>query len=66
MLRQYAFIAEGDVFMIFTIEDSQQGADRWAAGLSSDPKVVEVNPEDGVAAGWTYENGSFSPPAITE
>lgn len=62
MIRRFAWIAEGDVFMMFTFDDETERGQRWAAGLNSEPIVVEVDAESQVKFGWTYSNGEFSPP----
>ena len=65
MNRKFALIAEGDVFMVLTINDeiSPQQSERWVAGLNSNPVVVEFPAEEPIDVGWTYSNGEFIQPA---
>jgi hypothetical protein len=63
--RKFSWIAEGDVFGVFTVIEDQnpEVAQRLTAGLLSNPIVVETTGNDSVAAGWTYDGTDFHPPA---
>lgn len=61
MIRRFAWVAEGDVFMMFTFDDESDQGQRWLAGLNSAPIVVEVDPESGVGVGWVYDGENFNP-----
>ena len=65
MHRKFALIAEGDVFMVLTINDeiNPEQSERWVAGLNSNPVVVEFPEEESIGVGWTYSNGEFTQPA---
>jgi len=64
MHRKFALIAEGDVFMVLTINDEidPEKSERWVAGLNSNPIVVEFSAEESIDTGWTYSNGEFTQP----
>lgn len=64
MHRKFALIAEGDVFMVLTINDeiNPQQSERWVAGLNSNPVVVEFSAEEPIDIGWAYSNGEFTQP----
>jgi hypothetical protein len=65
--HKFAFIAEGDVFGVISLDernpnDIRDVEKRCIAGLSSDPKVVAIPLDSPVMPGWTYENGAFVAP----
>ena len=61
--RRFVFIAQGDVFMQLVMQDDYDArAPMWAAGLSSNPVVVEVTDSPEVLPGWTYDVSSFHAP----
>lgn len=62
--RKFAWIAEGDVFGVFTIVEEQNPAAnaRITAGLLSNPIVIEVIDNDSVSEGWTWDGETFNPP----
>ena len=64
MNRNFALIAEGDVFMVLTINDeiNPERSERWVAGLNSNPIAVEFSAEESIDVGWTYSNGEFTQP----
>lgn len=43
-------------------DDFDELAPMWAAGLSSNPVVVEVTNSPNVVPGWTYDGESFYSP----
>jgi hypothetical protein len=43
-------------------DDYDSKAPMWAAGLSSNPTVVEVTDSPEVLPGWTYDGTSFHAP----
>lgn len=60
--RRFVLIAEGDVFMQIQFDDeiSHSNAAAWAAGLSSNPSVVEVTNQPEVIPGWVWDGSSFT------
>lgn len=62
--RRYVFIADGDVFMQIAFDDEgpHPRSAAWAAGLSSDPKVIEVTNQPNVVPGWTWDGTDFKAP----
>jgi len=65
MLRKYALIAEGDVFMTLSFDDSLPQAGPWAPGLASNPVIVEItnDPEiENIKSGWTWDGTNFTAP----
>lgn len=61
-IRNFAFIAENDVFTVFRIDDSMPGNAAVVAGLQSKPIVIEVNNEM-IDVGWKFIDGEFYMPA---
>ena len=64
MIKKFAFITEGDVFAVWTIntEDTDQNSEtteRIIAGMMSDPIVVEVPENINVQNGWTWDGTEF-------
>lgn len=68
MIRKFAFVAEGDVFMVWTFDsEDTDGADpakveMIMAGMASNPKVIEFMPDQGVDQGWTHDGIGFVRP----
>jgi len=62
--RRFVCIAEGDVFMQILFDDTLSGpaAPTWAAGLASNPTVIEVTDQPNVVPGWTWDGTSFIAP----
>jgi hypothetical protein len=61
-IRQFAFIADNDVFTIFKIDDSIPGNQPVIAGLGSKPLIVEIDNET-IDVGWKFIDGEFYMPA---
>jgi hypothetical protein len=62
--RRFIFVVEGDVFMQLLFDDEitgERGAS-WAAGLNSNPTVIEVTNDPQVVPGWTWDGSNFIPP----
>jgi hypothetical protein len=68
MKRKFAFVAEGDVFMVWTFDSEEtEGApdEKIAmilAGMSSNPKVIEFMPDQDIGEGWTHDGIGFVRP----
>ena len=68
MEKRFAFVVEGEVFMVWTFDPTDtDGADpakmeMIIAGMSSDPKVIEFTPDKNVTVGWTHNGVDFIPP----
>lgn len=65
MLKKYALIAEGDVFMTISFDDSLPQTEAWVAGLASNPVVIEItnNPDiENIKGGWTWDGTNFKAP----
>jgi hypothetical protein len=64
-LKRFAFIAGGDVFSIFeTDPDNPEygpNAPRIAAGLQSNPTVVEITDNPEVTIGSAWDGTTFTP-----
>ena len=62
--RRFVCIAEGDVFMQIQFDDTLSGtnAPAWAAGLASNPTVIEVTGQPNVVPGWTWNGTEFVAP----
>lgn len=67
MERKFAFIAEGDVFAVFTFntEDMEESPDKVEmimAGLASNPRVVEFPADMNIEEGWRHDGNGFIRP----
>lgn len=65
MLKKYAFIAEGDVFMTISFDDAQPQTEAWVAGLASNPVIVEITNDpniENIKGGWTWDGSVFRAP----
>lgn len=62
--RVFAFIADGDVFMRWYLDDEATPQSLgYVAGLQSNPTVVDVTDIDlPIEQGWTYDGETFTPP----
>lgn len=62
--RRFVCVAEGDVFMQILFDDTESGpgAPIWAAGLASNPTVIEVTDQPNVVPGWTWDGTRFIAP----
>jgi hypothetical protein len=61
--QKFALVVEGEVFMLIYYDDSNPLAERWTAGLKSNPIVVdctEVNQNP--SNGWLWDGENFSEP----
>jgi hypothetical protein len=64
-IKKYAVIAGEDVFSILSFNEDESvnpNAPRLVAGFSSDPKIVEIDPESFINVGWTWDGSNFNPP----
>lgn len=62
MKKKYALVAEGDVFMTISFDDSMPQTEAWIAGLASSPVIIEItdNPDvNNIRGGWTWDGTSF-------
>lgn len=62
--KVFAFIADGDVFMRFHLNDdgAPQNAG-YIAGMQSNPQVVDVTDINlPIVQGWRYDGENFTPP----
>ena len=69
MERKFAFVAEGDVFMVWSFDSelqeengSPERIEMIIAGMASNPKVIEFNPDQSIGEGWTHDGIGFVPP----
>ena len=65
MIKKFAFVAEGDVFGVWTIDtedttEDTQTANRVLAGMMSNPIIVAVPDEVNVETGWTWNGSEFA------
>jgi hypothetical protein len=63
--HKFAFIVEGDVFGVISLDDKNpydinDVEKRCIAGLSSDPKVVPIPVDSPVVFGWTWDGSTFT------
>lgn len=62
-IRKFALVAGTDVFGTLHFEDDitlNPNGQRLAAGLNSDPIVVEIDSDAEVAFGWTWDGTNFT------
>lgn len=65
MLKKYAFVAEGDVFMTIQFDDSTPKGEAWVAGLASSPIIIDITDDENkdlISGGWTWVDGVFRQP----
>ena len=65
MLKKYAIIAEGDVFMTISFDDADPQTEAWVAGLVSNPVIVEITNDPNIQSikgGWTWDGNVFAAP----
>lgn len=63
-VKRFAFIVGNEAFMQITISPSQK-ADMFIAGLSSDPKVIDITDLDvpeGPITGWIWDGQTLKAP----
>lgn len=65
MIKKFAFVTEGDVFSVLTIdtEDTTENSttiNRILAGMMSNPIIVEVPDNVDVQTGWTWSGTEFT------
>lgn len=62
--RRFVFIAGNEAFMQFTINPSVN-AEMFIAGLSSDPKVIDITDlgiPEGPITGWVWDGETLKAP----
>ena len=64
--KSYVFVVENDVFYKMSFPASLPIADRWIAGLNSEPQFVECSLYLDVCVGATWYNDNFYLPEDTE
>jgi len=68
MERKFAFVAEGDVFMVMSFDDTDpENMDparfqMILAGMASNPQVVEFMPDQDIGEGWRHDGIGFIRP----
>ncbi len=63
--NKFVFVVEGDVFMTWSYDETYPEAERWTAGLNSNPTIIDVSSHqqiNEVGIGWTWDGTNFSPP----
>jgi hypothetical protein len=65
MTKRFAFVIDDEVFMTLAFSDTAPHAEMWAAGLSSEPKVIdysELDVPDGPLHGWIWDGTTIRQP----
>jgi len=62
-VRSFAFVVDGDVVATIHVPSIAANHERFWAGLSSNPTVVEATNVPGVDFGWTYDGQNFVAPS---
>jgi hypothetical protein len=63
--KKYALIVGEDVFGTIQFESDPEkniNGPRLAAGFSSNPTVIEIDPESDIEFGWTWDGTNFIKP----
>jgi hypothetical protein len=61
-IKKFAFVVEGDVFMLMTFPDNNPKSEAWIAGLSSSPLIIDVSDNKEVVPGYTWDGEKFIKP----
>lgn len=63
--QKFALVVEGEVFMLIHYDDTNPLAERWTAGLKSNPIVIDCT-EIGQQPlnGWLWNGETFSEPPV--
>ena len=63
-MKRYVFVIDGEVGPDLQFEETANARSTLlAAALSSNPKVIEVEKDDPVDVGWSWDGSKFLPPA---
>jgi hypothetical protein len=67
-VHKFAIVVDGDVAGTISIDDTNPAASapRHIAAYNSDPKIIPVPSDLNVVYGWTYEDGVFVSPTISD
>jgi hypothetical protein len=61
--QKFALVVEGEVFMLINYDDSYSLAERWTAGLNSNPIVIDCTAVNQTPLnGWLWDGENFSEP----
>jgi len=65
MIKKFAFVTEGDVFAVWTIDtedttENSETASRLLAGMMSNPVIIEIPEDTEVENGWTWDGTEFT------
>lgn len=64
-IKKFAAVAGEDVFTIFTFDDNPEVNEigpRLAAGMASNPQIIEIDNDSNITVGWKYDGSSFTEP----
>jgi len=64
-IKKFALVAGTDVFGFFIVDDdasNNASGPRLAAGLASNPVVIEVDNLSDVSVGWTFDGTTVKAP----
>jgi hypothetical protein len=61
-IKKFAFIVEGDVFMLIAFPDTSPKSEAWVAGLSSSPVIIDVSDNNEVLPGYFWDGEKFIKP----
>ncbi len=61
--QKFALVVDGEVFMLVTYDDAYSLAERWTAGLKSNPTIIDCTElEQNPSNGWIWDGETFSEP----
>jgi hypothetical protein len=61
-VRRYAFVTEGDVFLVMEIGEKTTHSEMLVAAFDSGPQIIDATGNSGVQLGWTWDGTTFQPP----
>ena len=61
--KKIAILAEGDVFLTWSWDESIEQHERWSAGFASNPVIMDISHAENVGVGWHWDGQNFIPPA---
>jgi hypothetical protein len=57
--RRFAIVVDGDVVSVLHVLSTSSQYERWVAGLSSNPTIIESTHNPDVDYGWHWDGSDF-------
>ena len=64
-IKKYPVLADGEVFLVWVLETDGLGPEfmeRLAAGMASNPVIMDDPGIDDLKVGWTFDGTDWHPP----